>query len=369
MLLNLLRKSRADYQERGVRILQVAVGMVEWSEAGTSEPVRSPLLLVPVQLQREDARSPMQLLSTEEDVIVNPALEVKLQTDFNISLPEPPDEWEDGNVEDYIASVRNLLSPMGWRVEDSALVGLFSFHKLVMYRDLAANAEVISEHCVIRGLSGEGSQDWGAGDIRPETQMDGRHTSREPYQILDADSSQQVCIQAMLDGKSIVVQGPPGTGKSQTIANMITECIARGRSVLFVSEKMAALEVVHRRLVDRGLHDFCLELHSHKSNKRDVARELERCLLETPRLAGGLAQIEVETLVKARTDLNAYVDALHATRSPSGWSAYRVLGWLAQRSESPKFPTGLPDIAGMTDGAIGRSGVYSCSNAARMAGC
>lgn len=349
VLLNLLRKSYTDYQERGVRTLQVAVGMVEWTETGTSEPVRSPLLLIPVQLQREDARSPMQLLPTEEDIIVNPALEVKLQTDFNIALPEPPDDWENGNAAEYISSVRDALAPMGWHVEDSALVGLFSFHKLVIYRDLTANAEVIADHRVIRALSGEESPNWDAGDIRTEPDMDGRHTPREPYQILDADSSQQVCIQAMLDGKSIVVQGPPGTGKSQTIANMIAECIARGRSVLFVSEKMAALEVVHRRLVDRGLHDFCLELHSHKANKRDVAKELERCLLETPTMAGGLAQIEVETLVKAKTDLNAYVKALHATRPPSNWTAYRVLGWLARHSEFPTFPTGIPNIPAMTD--------------------
>jgi len=48
--------------------------------------------------------------------------------------------------------------------------------------------------------------------------------------------------------------------------------------VLFVSEKMAALEVVQRRLAQVGLGDFCLELHSHKTGRAQVLANLGRVL-------------------------------------------------------------------------------------------
>ena len=80
-------------------------------------------------------------------------------------------------------------------------------------------------------------------------------------------------------GISFVLQGPPGTGKSQTITNIIAECLASSKTVLFVSEKMAALDVVYRRLHEVGLTDFCLQLHSHKANKKDVVNELGRTLM------------------------------------------------------------------------------------------
>ena len=85
---------------------------------------------------------------------------------------------------------------------------------------------------------------------------------QDTYSVLDADSSQQFAIQAAISGQSFVLQGPPGTGKSPTIANIIAEFIARDKTVLFVSEKQAALEVVYKRLSDVGLDDLCLPTQS-----------------------------------------------------------------------------------------------------------
>ena len=75
-----------------------------------------------------------------------------------------------------------------------------------------------------------------------------------------------------------LVTGPPGTGKSQTITNIIAHCLALGKRVLFVAEKRAALDVVHRRLKEEGLEPFCLELHSNKSGKGEVLRQFEQSL-------------------------------------------------------------------------------------------
>ncbi len=96
--------------------------------------------------------------------------------------------------------------------------------------------------------------------------------------VLDADSSQAAVIKMAADGRSMVVQGPPGTGKSQTIANVVAAAARDGKSILFIAEKMAALQVVHDRLRATGLDALCLELHSNKANKKAVLEELQRTL-------------------------------------------------------------------------------------------
>ena len=97
-------------------------------------------------------------------------------------------------------------------------------------------------------------------------------------QVMDADSSQHSAILDVLAGRNIVIEGPPGTGKSQTITNLIAACISEGKSVLFVAEKLAALQVVRKRLDSVGLGDFCLELHSHKSQKKAVLADIKKRL-------------------------------------------------------------------------------------------
>ncbi len=96
--------------------------------------------------------------------------------------------------------------------------------------------------------------------------------------VTDADSSQAVAIEEVRLGRHLVIQGPPGTGKSQTITNLIATAVKAGKKVLFVAEKMAALEVVHSRLERLGLGPICLELHSSKANKKTVLEEIARTL-------------------------------------------------------------------------------------------
>ena len=137
------------------------------------------------------------------------------------------------------------------------------------------------------------------------------------------------------------MQGPPGTGKSQTIANIISECIARGKSVLFVSDKMAALEVVYKRLTEVGLAHFCLELHSSKANKQEVVAELKRCL-EEQLIQGKLPSVnEFEKMKQMRNQLNEYVSSLHSKQPLLQRSAYEVLGDLATLQNVPYVQVGF----------------------------
>src|SRR5262249_33554476 len=188
-------------------------------------------------------------------------------------------------------------------------------------------------------------------DLPSPEQLDTRTKPHDTHHILDADSSQHSAILAATREASLVLDGPPGTGKSQTIANIIAEFLAAGKTVLFVSEKTAALEVVKRRLDDRGLGDFCLELHSHKANKRAVLSELERCLGLPAEPAVDVSR-ELRKLYETRRQLHAYVRALPRRREPLGMSAFEVHGILA----------GAGRLAGLSrcpvPGVLERDGAY-----------
>jgi hypothetical protein len=344
-LTNIFRKARTDYQERGVRILYLAFGTLVWKDQEKSAEIRSPLVLCPVNLGRESARAPYVLSLAEEETILNPALQAKLFNDFTIKLPEIPEDWDEESLSTYFDTVARKVEPLEWTVETTAVIGLFSFHKLVMYQDLLTNAGHIKAHHVVRALTGEQMANSDVvGDVVDERQLDAIQQPEATFQILDADSSQQQCIQAVLQGVSLVLQGPPGTGKSQTIANVIAEFIARGKTVLFVSEKMAALEVVSKRLSDVHLGEFALELHSHKANKREVVAELKQCLDEQLVPKNLPTSSEYEQLKHLRQTLNDYALALHTVREPLGESVRDVLARLAALDDVPLVPTRLAHV-------------------------
>ncbi|UCH56590.1 MAG: DUF4011 domain-containing protein, partial [Candidatus Bathyarchaeota archaeon] len=339
ILRNLARRSTSEYRERGVRILYMTFGMVDWRETGINMPLKSPVVLTPVELTRKSSRDPYRIRvpAVEEEAILNPALRLKLQYDHQIELPPLPD-FEEHRISDYLREVEEALTEMGWSVEPTVQMGLFSFYKLVMYQDLTDNLERIVEHPTIAALAGVAPPPIAEAPLPSEEELD----SLDPkgtFQVLDADSSQQLCIQYALNGQSFVMHGPPGTGKSQTIANMIAEFIAAGRSILFVSEKMAALEVVYSRLKAKNLDDYCLELHSHKANKREVVAELSRSLSEHLKARGALTDEELERLVDRRDQLNGYVEALHTRRSPINMTPHQLFGRLTGLEETSFVPS------------------------------
>jgi hypothetical protein len=350
ILKNLQRRSLLDYRERGVRILYVAIGRLNWVDTETKETVHSPLVLVPLELTRETIRKPFEVYvpPVEDEAVINPALQVKLKTEFKIDLPAPPEDWETETLAEYFNAVRQAVAQMGWTVESTVDLGLFSFHKLVIYKDLESNADLVTQHPIIRAIVGIKDEELLLNQLPDEKDVDKIQLPETTYQVLDADSSQRVSIEYALRGQSFVMQGPPGTGKSQTIANIIAECIAHGKSVLFVSDKMAALEVVYKRLSEVGLAHFCLELHSSKANKQEVVAELKRSLDEhlVPRKLPSAH--EFETMKAYRDNLNGYVTALHEKRSYMQKSAYEVLSIIASLERVPYVAVGLTGLSSLT---------------------
>src|SRR5207244_3021165 len=147
---------------------------------------------------------------------------------------------------------------------------------MAMVRDLQDCGETLAEHDLIAALAGHG----GARDTiaRARTTVGSHELDRTPpeheFLVLDADSSQQRVVAAVLADQDGVIHGPPGTGKSQTIGNLISELAAHGRRTLFVAEKRAALEVVTRRLADVGLGHLLLDLHGADISRREVMKRI-----------------------------------------------------------------------------------------------
>ncbi|WP_143307389.1 DUF3320 domain-containing protein [Chitinophaga vietnamensis] len=332
-LLNTYYAARMSIEEQGVNILYISLGMLQWYETGSDEMRQAPLILVPVALERSSARERFSLRYTLEEVGENISLQAKMKADFNITIPEMPDT-EDVDINAYFAAVSAAVADMPkWKVEADAIeLGFFSFGKFMIYNDLDAakwkEGHTPDEHPVIQCLFGGGFQD-DRPPIPEDAFIDTETQAGELFQVVDADSSQIMAMLAVQEGRNLVIQGPPGTGKSQTITNVIADAIGRGKKVLFVAEKMAALEVVKRRLDNIHLGEACLELHSHKANKKELHQELRR-VMELGRPTIQKLQDEVQLLHNYQQELNDYCLGVNAAIAASGLSAQQVIGHLLQ---------------------------------------
>jgi len=293
--------------------------------------------------------------------VLNPALSRKLELDFDLSLSLPSDDDREFSLPGILAHVRQTVEDQPrWKVRADVHLGIFSFAKHAMYADLDMNVDRFSSHPVLRAISGESEGIPEPVDNIPTAEhLDQNVSPVEVFQVLDADASQQEAVAAVKAGANLVIQGPPGTGKSQTIANIIAETLGQGKTVLFVSEKMAALRVVAKRLEEARLGEFCLEAHSQDVNKENIIRELERTLASDksdPRqtVTDSRALIELEQLCQLRQDLNAYVRALHDASTPLGLSAFQVHGEIARRAAVPVASFPLSDVGALTPQRLAR---------------
>lgn len=261
--------------------------------------------------------SSFRLRWTGEDILTNISLQAKL-SEQGIELPdfEMPDDKS--GIDNYFKSVADSISKeQEWNVLADIYLDFFSFTKFIMYKDLDPLAwpEGMSpaDHPLMRAIF-DPSEDGPSQSGFDESEIDQKLDFRNLYHVMDSDPSQIAVIEDIKDGRNLVVEGPPGTGKSQTITNLIAELLALGKTVLFVSEKMAALEVVKSRLDKVGLGDFCLELHSRKSKKKEVLKELEKSISRQA-AKKDIREAEYTQLDKLRSELNGYAKSL---REPIG---------------------------------------------------
>ncbi|MER5383522.1 DUF3320 domain-containing protein [Streptomyces sp. NPDC002688] len=358
-LYQLRQKSGQMYNDYGLWVLWLGVGMLDWREADAHESSAAPLLLVPVELRRDSNRRYRLHLADDQDRIHNPALAVKLE---RLGVDWSPVTATDvTDLPSVISAARSVAAGLkGWSVDERVVLGLFASHREAMYQDLQQNEEQVLGHPLVRavalGPDAGLSDDLIAFEPADLDRIDEVQLPERTPLVLDADASQRQCIAAALDQRSFVMSGPPGTGKSQTITNMIAALMHAGRSVLFVSEKAAALDVVRNRLRGVGLGDFVMALHSGDTSKKAVATELARVLTTEVRVTGA-AEHELERARKLREELSAYAAAMNESREPLTRSLHDVLGRLVllEQSGTPKLPLSADNakaVRGLTAGAL-----------------
>lgn len=341
-LLELYLNSKTLEEEQGVNVLFASLGALKWIDPNNAANVRhAPLILIPVELNRGTAGEKFRLKARAEDVASNLSLEAYLDRIHKLRMPafEASDSFD---IDAYFSEVAAAVADKPqWEVlPDEMTVGFFSFAKFLMYRDLDPavwpKGNTLVDRALIKGLLSDGFPG-GEGMLDESANIDPVISPADMLHILDCDSSQAIAIHEVRRGRDMVIQGPPGTGKSQTIANIIASAIKDGKTVLFVAEKMAALEVVKRRLDEKGVGDACLELHSNKANKRAVLDELRRTWdLGAPKPAptGSL----IARLTEARDELNGHVARLHAVDPASSLSSFQVMGHLARLRQAGVMP-------------------------------
>jgi very-short-patch-repair endonuclease/DNA polymerase III delta prime subunit len=345
-LLKIHSEAETYIQEQGVNVLFLATGFLHWYEADAADKLRkAPLMLIPVELKRGGSKDAFRLSYTGDELIQNLSLAAKLKTDFALDLPQylsdsSAEAEEMPPLGPFFDSVAECIGKQKrWQVAaDEIHLGFFSFGKFLMFNDLDHSIwpedKQPSAHPVLARLLGDGF----AGEtpsVPNGTHLDSVIAPGEVRFVRDADSSQTLAILEARDGRNLVIQGPPGTGKSQTITNIVAELVGAGKTVLFVAEKMAALEVVKRRLDESHLGDAVLELHSHKATKQSVLKELARTLDQGQPVATDGAQ-DIEALGLVRKELNSYCTAVNSPVGKSQVAFITALGhYLRLKREYP----------------------------------
>ena len=298
---NIDKKAREFIEETGVNVAYMAFGFVHWKENAASNYVfHAPILLVPIQLEQASAVEPYFIKSAEDDIIVNPTFSYKMDAEHGVKLPE----YNDEGLTAYLEKVKRLVAKLQWTVTDECKI----------YGDEGTAGSVIDPLI-------------------------------ELHSVVDADSSQIEAIEMAKTGKSFVLQGPPGTGKSQTITNIIAECLSDGKKVLFVSEKLAALNVVYDKLKQAGLAEFCLQLHSHKANKKDVIADICHTLRTGKSAVSSKADAEIAIKEKAQHQLDAYAVELHKPRPVIEKSLYQLYESYAAFRPTPDVEFPIPQLS------------------------
>lgn len=348
-LLETYRAARSAFEESGATTLYLAIGFLAWYETAESETPRlAPIILIPVELERPSVRGSYRLLQTDDDPRINVTLIEKLRTEYGLDAPGLDELTTDESgldVQAILKRFRRLVRDVDrWDVIDEATLGLFSFTKFLMWRDLQDRADSLMTNRVVKHLVDRPNEAFETEATFPDPNtLDAERTPAETLYPRNADSSQAAAIFAAHDGHSFVLEGPPGTGKSQTITNLIAHCLGHGKRVLFVSEKMAALKVVHRRLSEVGLDPFCLELHSHQSSKREVLRQLEQTFEVARRDSPEHWQKHCDSLEASRAQLNSYVDAVHRRRT-IGLSVFEATARLIALRNAAKIDLPIAEI-------------------------
>ena len=328
----IFRKAQTALQEGGANTLYLAIGYLLWKrDLKDDRRFRAPLILLPVTLERKSVRSGIRMSAHDDEPRFNTTLLEMLRRDFRIDIHGLdgvlPTDQSGIDVENIWNRVRRAVKDApGFEVIEDVVLAHFSFAKFLMWKDLVDRIEALRNNNVVRHLIDTPRDPYATEKNFVESrQLDHLYNPSQLLVSLPADSSQMAAVATADLGKDFVLIGPPGTGKSQTISNIIGHLLGKGKTVLFVSEKTAALEVVYRRLENVGLGRFCLELHSNKAKKADVLKQLGIAWDAGDNKSQTEWKQKADTLLELRNRLNLLVDHLHK-KHINGLTAHYAMG-------------------------------------------
>ena len=333
-----LQKAKEMEEERGVNILYITFGLLNWVDVGDNTQLKSPLLFVPVKLSLK----PLEIEILDDEIMVNPALKEKLKGE-NKKLPTFPEEFDSISFDRYLNEVSDLVErDTNWTLEKRSFIGTFAFTKAALFEDLDDHEDLLLHHPIVRAIAEEKGFAEEKENLPELEELSDNLDPTTSYSILDCDSSQMEAVIYAKSGSSLVIQGPPGTGKSQCISNIIAECLAVGKKVLFVAQKRAALDVVKKRLDTCGIGPFCLQVHSQNANKITILKQIEQSMnLDIEGIKIKKGKFQELGILKER--LNNYIDS---TQSPYGLmklSFYDIIGKVLALDDIPLLDSEFKD--------------------------
>ncbi|MFC1649328.1 DUF4011 domain-containing protein [Patescibacteria group bacterium] len=328
-LYNLYLKAKENYQELGVSTCFASLGHLSYLESKSSDQViQAPIFLYPIELNPLSSipkdKHRIYITTGSGDVQLNPALKEKLLNDFGIELEERKNEQ---SIKEYLVYFKNAIAgKKRWHIVEDVHIDIFSYQKIIMYEDLIKYEKLVKDSQLIKAYVGDGTalEDEASDSSRDE------FVDTDDVEILPADSSQKKAIELAKSGVTFVLEGPPGTGKSQTISNIIAALIEKKKKILFVSQKMAALDVVKSRLDDVGLGRYCLNLHQYRGNKKEVINQLSTELNHSPNIQDSDLRYSYSNYLSAQKDLNEYYEYISKKHTQRSLSVYEIRGELAK---------------------------------------
>ena len=325
VLRNLQSNAKSSIEESGSNTLFISIGTLIYKE---KNKIRyAPILLVPVDIIKNSSGRNYSISYRDDEILVNNTLFEYLKANFDLSFDElrkvPYDsEYDTYDLKAYFDTLRNKITGLeGWRVSETSFIGIFSFTRFIMWNDLRNRKDELLKNDIVKSLVDNTIPFKNKNNPVNIDDLD-LVLAPNKYAIpLMADSSQTEAIVDASRGLSFVLNGPPGTGKSQTITNMIINSLYNGKTVLFVAQKMAALEVVKKRLDETGIGLFCLELHSNKAQKADVLNQIKK-IIDTGKLKKPEDyDVICAQLLAKRNELNNDIKKLHKDSS-NGFDLY-----------------------------------------------
>ncbi len=308
----LIKKGKTAEEEAGANVLYLAFGFLKWYETDSNEPKYAPLVLCPVKITRSKGGKGYSVSFTEDEKQINNTLLEFLLREFKIDIRGLDNISSGIKISEIMAMIRmEILNMKRWEVSEEVYLSGFSFARFAMWNDVRKNIDKFRKNPLIKSLLDNRLE---IPNYVFENKAEDEYAPAEILSPLMADSSQFSAIAEAVGGASFVLHGPPGTGKSQTITNIIANCLNNGKRVLFVAEKQAALSVVKKRLDSIGLGDFCLELHSAKLDKAQLLKKMETTLSLAAEQENPEFQSKADQIEEVRKTLNAPVTALHKKR-------------------------------------------------------